>query len=207
MFYTLVAEETRRTMKKLAAEHLVPTVDLLGPVFGALDDLFHSRRKARPGLLYSSEKERFERMRAIDFTLTHDDGARPRELSRADVVLVGVSRSSKSSTCFFLAYRGIRAANVPLVQGVPPPPELLKVPKRRVVGLRVNVQRLITVREVRVHDKRLRFADHYLDKRTVAQEVLYANRLMDTQGWDAIDVSYMAIEEIANEVMRLVGSR
>lgn len=108
VFYTLVADETRRAIKRLAAEHLVPTVDLLGPVFGALDDLFHSRRRASPGLLYSSEKERFERMRAIDYTLTHDDGARPRELSRADVVLVGVSRSSKSSTCFFLAYSTLR---------------------------------------------------------------------------------------------------
>jgi len=207
IFYTLVADETRRAIKKLAAEHLVPTVDILGPAFGALHDLFHAERRARPGLLYSSERERFDRMRAIDYTLTHDDGQRPHELSRADVVLAGVSRASKSSTCFFLAYQGIRAANVPLIQGLAPPPQLLRLPKERVVGLRINVARLITVREARVHDKRFGHVEGYLDKRAVAREVLYANRIMDENDWASVDVSYLAIEEIAAEVIRLRGLR
>jgi hypothetical protein len=142
-------------------------------------------------------------MTAYDYTLLHDDGQRPHELSRADVVLVGVSRASKSSTCFFLAFQGVRAANVPLVPGVPPPPQLLKLPANRVIGLRVNLDRLTAVREARAQDLGLRGGEAYLDRHAVSREVIAANRLMDKQGWHSVDVSYLAIEEIAKEVMRL----
>jgi hypothetical protein len=203
VFYTLVDEEIRRTMRRASGRHLVPTVDILGPCFTALGDLFGSRRGAIPGLLYASDRDRLDRMDAIDYTLSHDDGQRPHQLSRADVVLVGVSRASKSSTCFFLAYAGIRAANVPLVAGIPPPRQLEALPPERVVGLRVNVDRLLTVRESRAAHLGRAALDSYLDRRAIAHEVLEANRLMEAHGWRSIDVSYLAVEEIAREVMRL----
>jgi regulator of PEP synthase PpsR (kinase-PPPase family) len=203
IFYTLVEEEVRRTMRRVSGRNLVPTVDILGPCFTALADQFGSRRGATPGLLYASDRDRFDRMEAIDYTLAHDDGQRPDDLVRADVVLVGVSRASKSSTCFYLAYAGIRAANVPLIPGIAAPRQLEALPPERVVGLRVNVERLLTVRAARAGHLGPAGARDYVDRRTIAREVLEANRSMEEHGWRSIDVSYLAIEEIAREVIHL----
>ncbi len=203
IFYTLVGEETRRAMRRFSGRHLVPTVDVLGPAFSALHDQFKRKRGETPGLLQRLERDRDDRMTAFDYALTHDDGQRPHQLSRADVVIVGVSRSSKSSTCFFLAFQGVRAANVPIVPGLEPPVQLLRLPANRVIGLRVNVDRLIAVREARAQDLGMRGEEEYLDRRAIAREVIAANRLMERQGWHSVDVSYLAIEEIAKEVMRL----
>ena len=207
VFYTLVADETRRAMRSAAAAHRFPAVDLLGPTFRALHDVLHRERTERPGLLYAAERERFDRMDAIEYTLKHDDGQRPHDLSDADVVLVGVSRTAKSSTCFYLAYEGIRAANVPLVPGIPPPAQLLRLPRTHVVGLRINVDRLLVVREARAANLRLGRDDAYVDKRALSRELIEANRVMDANGWETIDASYLAIEEIAREVMRMRGLR
>lgn len=207
IFYTLVDEETRRVMRRAAARRLVPTVDILGPCFTALDDQFRTERRGEPGLLYDMDRDRLNRMEAIDYTLHHDDGQRPHELNRADVVVVGVSRASKSSTCFYLAYAGVRAANVPLVPGIDPPAKLMSLDPEKVIGLRVNVDRLLAVREARARDLGRVRLDAYLDRREVARELLWANGLMEAQGWRAIDASYIAIEEIAREVIRLRGLR
>ncbi|HEX6852970.1 MAG TPA: pyruvate, water dikinase regulatory protein [Candidatus Polarisedimenticolaceae bacterium] len=207
VFYTLVEEETRRAMRRATGRRLVPTVDILGPCFTALAERFQGARRGTPGLLYALDRDRIDRMEAIDFTLHHDDGLRSHELSKADVVLVGVSRASKSSTCFYLAYAGVRAANVPLIPGIEPPAKLLALDPSRVVGLRVNVDRLLTVRESRASHLGGARLDGYLDRRELAREVLWANTLMEERGWSSIDASYLAVEEIAREVMRLAGLR
>jgi regulator of PEP synthase PpsR (kinase-PPPase family) len=207
VFYTLVGDATRDAMVRASRRLLVPAVDVLGPAFSALHDLFKRAPCATPGLLYASNREQFDRQKAIEYTLKHDDGQRPHELDDADVVLVGVSRVSKSSTCFYLAYEGIKAANVPLVLGVPPPPQLWQREPARVIGLRMNVHRLMTVREARAENLGLGQASDYVQERAVAREMIGANRLMDAHGWRSIDVSYMAIEEIAREVLALTGLR
>ena len=203
IFYTLVNQEARREMRRSAREANVSCVDILGPAFTALHHLFRRKRGDTPGLLFSSDREHIERMDAIDYTLKHDDGQRPHELSQADVVVVGVSRASKSTTCFYLASAGVRAANVPLLLGVDPPEELLDLPPRRVVGLRVEISRLLVIREARAQNLRLAQQDPYVERRTVAREVTAANRLMDANDWRSVDASYLAVEEIAHEVMRL----
>ncbi len=205
IFYTLVANATRRSIRRYARDALVPAVDLLGPTFRSLHDYFQDSPRFVPGLFYETEREHFDRIDAIDYTLKHDDGQRADQLAGADVVLVGVSRAAKSSTCFYLAYEGIRAANVPLVPGLEPPPELLALDPGKVVGLTVNVLRLLTVRESRVSTLRMGDMSSYLDKRAIAMEIRDANRMMDRHGWRRIDVSYLAIEEIAKEVMRLAS--
>ena len=205
IFYTLVGDETRRAIRQAAASRAVPVVDVLGPAMSALHDLFKRDPKAEPGLLYASEREDFDRHAAIDFTLKHDDGRRPDGLAEADVVLVGVSRSAKSSTCFYLAYQGVKAANVPLVPGQPLPPELARLPVDRVIGLWINASRLIALREARVHTLGVRQGGDYTDLEAVKQEVRAAHRLMADHGWHVIDVSYLAVEETAREIMRLRG--
>jgi regulator of PEP synthase PpsR (kinase-PPPase family) len=204
VFYTLVEDATRRAMLDATTRLSVPVVDVLGPALSALFGLLKSDPQAKAGLLYASEREEFDRYDAIDYTLKHDDGLRPDELDQAHVVLVGVSRAAKSSTCFFLAYRGIKAANVPLVPGLPPPPELLALDPKKVIGLWVNPARLQIVREARARTLGLGNEIDYLDPELVRQEVREAHRTMLKRGWRIIDASYMAVEEIARDVMKLL---
>jgi len=205
VFYTLVSDETRKAIKRGANMLMVPIVDLLGPSFSALYDVFKSKPAATPGLFYDSDRERFDRHAAIDFTLKHDDGQRAEELGEADVVIVGVSRASKSTTCFYLAYQGVKAANVPLIADQQPPEELRRLDPAKVVGLRHNVTRLMTVREARAAHLSRAHTGYYVDKREIMREVRHANHLMDTYGWHTINASYMAVEEIAKEIVRLRG--
>jgi regulator of PEP synthase PpsR (kinase-PPPase family) len=207
VFYTLVAHETRSALDHACLEHEVPAVDILGPALSALHDVIQSLPEATPGLLYESDRERFDRIESVHFTLKHDDGQRPQDLHEADVVLVGVSRSSKSATCFYLAYAGIRAANVPIVPDIKPPPELLALPPEKVIGLRLNAMRLRKIREARLVSMKTGWVEHYVGKRMIAREVLVANRLMEENGWRSIDVSYRAVEEIASRVMDMRGFR
>jgi len=203
IFYTLVSDRTRRAIREISQKLLVPTVDILGSPLTALNDLFHTAPGATPGLLYESEREHFDRIEAIDYTLKHDDGQRPHELAAADVVIVGVSRASKSSTCFYLAYQGIKAANVPLFPDLEPPTELLALDREKVIGLTVNVLHLKRVREARMRGLRLRGMESYTDRREIARELRAANAMMARHGWRMIDISYRAIEEIAKQVVKL----
>ena len=122
------------------------------------------------------DRDRFNRMTAFDYALTHDDGQRPHELNRADIVLAGVSRSSKSSTSFYLAFQGIRAANVPILPDRELPPQLLKLHRNRVIGLRINVVRLLRLREARMLGLGMSNEKDYINPRSVADEVNHANR-------------------------------
>ena len=204
IFFTMVSEKARKAVKDAAQEQMVPTVDVLGPIRAAVNSLAHGAPTSTPGLFYKSEREYFDRVDAIDFTLKHDDGRRLRDLSRADVVLVGVSRTSKSSTCFFLAYRGIRAANVPLFGNHPPPPELLKLDPDKVIGLTANANRLQHVREARLHNLNVEQFEDYVGRQAIIRELRGAQEFMARCGWRTIDASYKAIEEVAREVMQMM---
>lgn len=204
VFYTLVSSAARKHMRRSAREAQVPAVDILGPACNALHDVFRKAPSDIPGLLYASNPERFDMMEAIEFTLTHDDGRRPRDLPEAHVVLTGVSRSGKSSTSYYLAYHGVKAANVPLVPEVPPPEQLLQLDPTRVVLLRVNRMRLRSVREARADTMGV-VPGGYIDERTIARENRYALGLAERHGWHIIDASYRAIEEVAKEVVKACG--
>lgn len=204
IFYTLVSDKTRKAMLEAAERHMAATVDLLGPVLSSLYDLLKSTPRAEPGVLYQANKDHFDRIDAVDYTLHHDDGRGEHELDQADVVLVGVSRASKSTTCFYLGYSGIRAANVPLFADRDPPADLLKLDQRRVIGLTINPYRLQSVREARLRQWRMNLSDDYANKREIAREIRGVQQQMADHGWRRIDVSYKAIEEIAREVRQLL---
>jgi regulator of PEP synthase PpsR (kinase-PPPase family) len=204
--YTLVSEEARKAMEEANLERPipVPVVDLLGPLMRSLYDLFQSTPMARPGILYDLNKALFDRIDAVEYTLHHDDGCGIHELAAADVVLVGVSRASKSTTCFYLAYSGIRAANVPLIHGSDPSPELLKLDPRRIIGLTTNPHRLKNVRDARLRSWGMCPHADYASKKQIARELMTANELMAKYGWRCVDVSYKAVEEVAREVMQVL---
>lgn len=202
--HTLVQPEVREAVVRECQLRDIHCVDLMGPVLTLLADHLDGRPKNEPGLSYELNKEQFERIDAVDFTLAHDDGARMRDLHQADVVLVGVSRVSKSVTCFYLAARGVRAANVPLVLTRPVPPELTQLDPLRVIGLTMNVARLSAIRQTRLERISHRPVNGYAEKRDAADELRRAAEMMDRCGWRQIDVSYKATEEVAGEIIEML---
>jgi len=205
VFYTLADEKARRAMSEAAREHMVPTVDILGPPLVGLYDLFKSTPRAESGILYRSNREYYDRMDAVEYTLHHDDGAGAHELDDADVVLVGVSRAGKSTTCFYLAYSGIRAANVPILSDGKVPSQLLQVDPRRVIVLTSGPHRLQSVREARLSGWGMGPDHGYVDIREIARELRAVDALATDRGWRQVTVGYKAVEEIARDVTRLLA--
>jgi [pyruvate, water dikinase]-phosphate phosphotransferase / [pyruvate, water dikinase] kinase len=204
--HSLVSPVVRDAVAAEAKRQLIPTVDILGGVLAVLSDQLGAAPRGKPGLLYKLHKEQFDRIDAVGFTLSHDDGAGLATLADADVVLVGVSRASKSVTCFYLAYRGVCAANVPLIRGIDAPAELLAMPRDKVIGLTIAPGRLRNVREAR--RAKLGHAaatDYYVGHAEIDAELKYALKLMRKHGWRCIDVSYMAVEEVAAQVLQYIG--
>ncbi len=205
--HTLVQPEVREAIVRECQLRDIQVVDLLGPTLSLLDDNLDGTPRNQPGLSYELNKEQFDRIEAVDFTLAHDDGARVRDLKHADVVLVGLSRVSKSVTCFYLAARGLRAANVPLTMIHPLPLELERIDSQRVIGLTMNASRLSAIRQTRLDRITTRPVDNYAEVREINAELRSAADIMRCHGWRSIDVSYRATEEVASEVIEMLPKR
>ncbi|MCR9294985.1 MAG: kinase/pyrophosphorylase [bacterium] len=205
LLHTLVDPEMRHVVTDMALQAQLPSVDLLGPTLSALGDLLSEKAMGRPGLMYELHREQFDRMDAVDFTMAHDDGNRLYSIAQADVVVTGLSRMSKSVTCFYLATRGVRAANVPLIHGVDPPRELLSIPAGRVFGLTMNASHLASIRQARLARISRREVPEYAGIRELNREIYAAERLMEQHGWHRLDVSYMATEEVAAHILDTIG--
>jgi [pyruvate, water dikinase]-phosphate phosphotransferase / [pyruvate, water dikinase] kinase len=208
---TLVAKALRTDLEHTCHRLGVPVVNVLDPVMNLLQEHIGEQAGARPGRQYVLNADYFQRIDAMHYVLAHDDGQAQIGLAEADVVLVGVSRSSKTPTCFYLANRGVKAANVPLVPGLPEPAglEALGVP---VIGLTLEPRALI---EIRRHRLRLIASQDnsaivrqdsvdYVDEEAVKNELLWARRLCNRRGWPVIDVTRRSIEETAATVLQLM---
>ena len=204
VFHSLVEPEVREALIEQSERGGVTAVDVLGPALAVLEDQLGAAPKLHPGLSYELRKEQFDRFDAMDFTLAHDDGAREPEVDQADVVLVGASRVSKSVTCFFLAARGIRAANVPLSADREISDTLAKMDPQRVVALTMNRARLQALRETRMDRFPRGTAPAYTDLGEISRDLRYVRGLISKYGWHSIDVSYRAVEETAWEVIRIL---
>jgi regulator of PEP synthase PpsR (kinase-PPPase family) len=202
--HTLVVPNVREVVKRETESLMVPTVDILGPVINVLADQWEVQPRNQPGLSHELNKEQFDRIDAVDFCLAHDDGRRPGEYDKADVVLVGVSRVSKSVTGLFLAYRGIHAANVAIAPEIGPPKELLDIDPNKVIALKMNAHRLQKLREAR-GERWGGAMQYYSDPQRIAQELREFNKLVAKHGWRCIDVSYKAVEDVAAEITRMLG--
>lgn len=205
--HSIVNPEVRRALDEEALRLGVPAIDVLGPALSLLADHFKAEPRGHAGLLYELHREQIDRMDAVDFTLAHDDGKRVRELGKADVILVGASRTSKSVTCFYLASRGIRAANVPLIPPQPIPPELRRVSAKRVFGLTMSAAHLESIRQTRLDRITHRPVADYADLREIRGELRTIRELMDEMHWQCIDVSYKATEEVADQIIELMPRR
>ena len=195
----------------VACSHLnVQVVNVLDPVLSMLQDTLGEKAQGRPGSQYVLDEEYYKRIDAMHYVLAHDDGQATAGLREADVVLVGVSRASKTPTCFYLANRGVKAANVPLVPSAPMVPELLEV-KCPVVGLTIDPRTLVEIRRHRLRAIAPRGAmgevdeasNTYIDPETVREEVVWARRMCNRNGWPVVDVSHRSIEETAAAIIEL----
>ena len=203
--HTLVSPELRNLLLAEARARDIPSIDLLGPLLFRLEDLLELPPLSHPGLFREMDAEYRHRFEVMEFTVRHDDGQDPAGLAQADLVLVGVSRSSKTPLSIFLAWRGLRVANVPVVQGLPLPDELARVDRRKVVGLTIKPERLVELRRSRLQQMETPPKFPYADPRQIWAELELARGLCAAAGWPMVDVTDKSIEEIAGEILLLTG--
>ncbi len=208
VLYTLLDEELIDLLETKCRELGSPCMSILGPVLRLFQSYLGTETSHRAGAQHMLNAEYFQRIDALNFTMVHDDGQHTEGLNDADVVLVGVSRTSKTPTSIYLANRGIKTGNIPLVPGVPLPPELEKLTRPLVVGLYASPERIVQIRENRLLGLHAHHDDaQYIDKKSVAEEVAFSRRLCDKHNWPSIDVTRRSIEETAAAVLRLLSER
>ncbi|MEK7245114.1 MAG: pyruvate, water dikinase regulatory protein [Pseudomonadota bacterium] len=203
VMFTIVDEKLRARLEEGCRNLHVPCLPILDPALVALGAYLGAEIKARPGGQHVMDAEYFSRIEAMQFTLAHDDGQSQRSLDRADVILVGVSRTSKTPTCIYLAQRGLKAANVPFVPDCPLPPELMETKQPLVVGLTKDPKRLVQIRRNRLLQLNKDQDTDYVDLEKVTREVSQARKLFEAQGWPVIDVTRRSIEETAASIIQL----
>jgi regulator of PEP synthase PpsR (kinase-PPPase family) len=199
--FSLVEGDIVEFLLREAEQRGVTVVDLLGPLIMKVAQRLHVEPRHQPGLLHGFSDDYFQRVEAVEFAVRHDDGANLKTLHEADIVLTGVSRTSKTPLSMYLAQRGYKAGNVPLIPGLDPPKELLELDPRRVFGLTVDPGTLLSVRTARLRTMRAPSATDYTDPDQVMLEIDRARRLCRGKGWKLIDVSGRAVEENASRVI------
>ncbi len=203
--HTLVSHDLRNVMLTEGRARNVATIDLLGPLLLRLEDLLRLQPLAKPGLFRDLDAEYRHRFEVVEYTVKHDDGQDPRGLPQADIVLVGVSRTSKTPLAMFLAGRGLKVANIPIVCKLPLPEELARVDSRKVVGLTIKADRLVELRRSRLQQMETPPKFPYADPRQIWAELEYAQTLCTRGGWAVVDVTDKSVEEVAAEVLICTG--
>ncbi|MTI18478.1 kinase/pyrophosphorylase [Rhodobacteraceae bacterium RKSG542] len=204
VLYTLVEQDLAKLLKKRCKELGVPCVGILQPVY----DIFHSYLNVsetwRVGGQHVLDDEYFERMEALNFTMMHDDGQMMENLEEADVVLLGISRTSKTPTCIYLANRGIKAANVPIVPEIKLPRGLFKLRKPLVICLVASADRIRDIRQNRVLETMGKTNEVYVDRKSISQEIRACKAMAKENHWPLLDVTRKSIEESSAEIISLL---
>ena len=208
VLYTLLDPALTERLEKTCRELGVPCLSILGPVLNLFQAYLGGAAKPRIGAQHVLNAEYFKRIDALNYTMLHDDGQHVDDMEQADVVLVGVSRTSKTPTSIYLANRGVKTANFPLIPGMPVPPKLEALAQPLVVGLTASPERIVQIRQNRLLGLRAEHeADDYVDRQAVAAEIAAARKLCGKHNWPIIDVTRRSIEETAAEVMALLADR
>jgi regulator of PEP synthase PpsR (kinase-PPPase family) len=201
--YTLVDQHLSEIAERAAEEYGFLTVDLISPLIYAISSYFGAPSLEKPGLLHRIDTDYYKRIEAVNFTVQHDDGQETRHLHKADLVLVGVSRSSKTPLSMYLALKGFKVANVPLVKGIEPPEELFQIDQMKIVGLMIDPKRLVNIRTARLKNMRQSARSSYSDYQQVEDEILFCRQLYRKHPeWVVIDVTNKSVEEAASEIMK-----
>ncbi len=208
VLYTLLEDDLTKRLEEKCRELGLPCLSILGPVLQLFQSYLGTETTHRVGAQHVLNAEYFKRIDALNYTMLHDDGQHVEDLEEADVVLVGVSRTSKTPTSIYLANRGVKTGNVPLVPGIETPRRLETLQKPLVIGLFASPERIVQIRENRLLGLRAHHDDdQYIDRQAVAEEVAFSRRLCARHNWPLIDVTRRSIEETAAAVMKLLVQR
>lgn len=205
--FTIILPEVRQELIRQAAMHGIPTADIMGPMMSGLEQLLGAVPRLQPGIIHRLDEDYFQRVEAVEFAVKYDDGKDPRGFLRADVVLLGVSRSSKTPVSMYLAHRRIKVANLPLVPEVNAPKELFQVPSEKVVGLWVAPEKLHQIREERIKTIGLKSDANYSNMERILLEMAYAEEIFRKVGCAVIDVTNKAVEETAVRVLEIIHKK
>jgi regulator of PEP synthase PpsR (kinase-PPPase family) len=206
VLHTIVDSELRRILEDGCAALEMSCIPALDPLMAALSRYLGAQVSQRVGAQHAMDNDYFNRMEALNYAINHDDGQGGQNLEVADVVLVGISRTSKTPTCIYLAHRGVKAANVPLVPGSALPTKLLELKGPMIVGLTASPDRLVQIRRNRLLSLKENRESTYVDIEAVRQETIEARRLYERQGWPVIDVTRRSVEETAAAIINLMTS-
>jgi hypothetical protein len=207
VLFTLVNRDTRRKLETRCRALGLPAIAALDAVSDAMSNMFGQEAKARPGRQHVMDAAYFARVAAIQFTIAHDDGINAQNWEEADIVLAGVSRTSKTPTSIYLANRGYKTANIPIVPESPPPTNLFQLKHPMVIGLVTSAERLIQVRRNRLLSLNQLPDTDYVDEEKVRAEVAHARRMFADNGWPVLDVTRRSIEESAAAIINLFNER
>ncbi len=205
--HTMVNPDLRKMINRVCAEFGVRVVDLMGTLADYLDENLNVEPLKHPGLYRELNHQYFDRIESIEFTLSHDDGMSPQRLNNAEIILTGVSRAGKTPLSVYLAMYGWKVANVPLVNGIPPPAELFQVDPQRVFGLHIGAGQLITHRKKRLLGWNNHQDETYVDERAVREEIRNAMFTFDRGKFTVLNVSNKPIESTANEILNIMSKR
>jgi len=208
LVFTVVSPELREFVHAMTAELKVEAIDVIGALIGKLGTFLDREPINLPSALLPLSEEYFRRIEAVEFAVKSDDGKEPRNFKKADIVLVGVSRTSKTPLSTLLAQRGLKVANLPLVLGVNPPPELLEAPQDRIVGLTIGIEQLCEIRQARLRQLGMPSETNYAMREHVRQELEFGNALFRKHPeWPVVDVTGRAIEETAVIILEQIKER
>jgi hypothetical protein len=205
VMHTIIDPTLRAALEDGCRKLDTPCIAALDPVVSALSRYLGAPLSSRVGAQHALDNEYFDRIDALNYAIGHDDGQGGQDLEKADVVLVGVSRTSKTPTSIYLAHRGIRAANVPLVPGAEPPAALFALKHTLVVGLTASPDRLVQIRRNRLLSLHENRESSYIDQDAVRDEIVKARRLFERHGWPVIDVTRRSVEETAATIINLLS--
>ncbi|MFA5575737.1 MAG: pyruvate, water dikinase regulatory protein [Tissierellaceae bacterium] len=201
IIYTIVIDKLRYFIEDLGREHGIPTVDLMTPALDAIASILKFQPKRESGLIRKLDENYFKKVEAVEFAVKYDDGKDPRGIKKSNIVLVGISRTSKTPLSMYLAHKNFKVANVPLVPEVPPPRELFEKDSRRIIGLVANPLKLNEIRQERLKALGLDNNANYANVDRINSELEYSKDVMNKLGCVVIDVSTKAIEETAGIVI------
>lgn len=208
IIFTMVVQELKNFIIEETTKWNIPSIDIMSPIIEGLGNALHSTPKREAGLIRKLDERYFKKVEAIEFAVKYDDGKDPRGLKKGDIVLIGISRTSKTPLSMYLAHKNIKVANVPLVPEVEPPRELFEIPSKKIIGLTTDPMKLIEIRQERLKALGLKREANYASIERILEELEYADGIMKRLSCPVIDVSNKAVEESASiilEVFREIG--
>ncbi|MCC3145012.1 kinase/pyrophosphorylase [Halanaerobium sp. Z-7514] len=203
--YTIVSEETTKYLKKICNEKGLPCIDIMGPCLSTFSDFIGQEPARESGVIRKLDEDYFKRVEAVEFAVKYDDGKDPRGILKADIVLIGVSRSSKTPLSMYLAHKNYKVVNIPLVKGAKVPEQVYEAPRKKVIGLTIDPSDLIEIRRERIRVLGLDSGVDYVSIDKIIEELDYAEKIMRQVGCPVIDMTKKAVEEAANLIIDIIN--